>query len=180
MSCCGRVHPILRRRGCYRISRNYSFPSLFAPRYDKDDGKWHIYHDLTGWERIREARKPNFGKWCEYMMWRSDGAPARHATFSLVAYNNKLRTALSKQATFVYNTGDTDPNTTMQEIIDAEEENRQLRKYVDKMAEKKHIHLGNIPGTQQYMKSTYHEFEATAFITITWNSKLQDCSTPEV
>ena len=42
-------------------SWSQAFPSLFAPRYDKDDGKWHIYHDLTGWEGIREASKPNFG-----------------------------------------------------------------------------------------------------------------------
>ena len=111
-----------------------AFPSLFPPRYNPDDDKWHIYHGYTAWEGIREAKRPTFKQWCEYMMWRNDGAPARHTTFSLVAFNHKLRTLLSKQASFVYSTGDIDPNTTMEEIQQAMEDNDAMRKQIDKMA----------------------------------------------
>ena len=53
----------------------------------------------------------------------------------------------------------------MKEIKGTQEESNELRKQVDKLAKKAHVHSGNIPGTQQYMKSTYHEFKATTLYT---------------
>ena len=55
----------------------------------------------------------------------------------------------------------------MEKIKGAQEESNKPRKQVDKLAEKAHVHSGNIPGIQQYLKSTYHKFKATTFTTIT-------------
>ena len=37
------------------------------------------------------SKSVDFNSWLELQMWRSDGAPAAHGTFALVAINLKLK-----------------------------------------------------------------------------------------
>ena len=55
-------------------------------------------------------------------MWRSDGAPAAHGTFALIAVNLKLKKGLLQQGHYALNTSGIDVSTTAQEILQAGDE----------------------------------------------------------
>ena len=138
-----------------------AFPSLFIPTYTKVDNemKWVIFHDVTGVPFARERNVPML-RWYEYMMWRSDGRPTEHPTFSLVLYNHKTKMALQKQGSYCINTSEIDPNITMEEIRNSTNDSER-RKAVDALVRKANLYSSNIPGTTQYWASTRQEFRAT-------------------
>ena len=78
-----------------------AFPSLFIPRYCKLNGvwAWRIFHDYKGWDNHRD-KNVDFNSWLALQTWRSDGEPAAHSTFALVAMNLKMKTALVKQGLY--------------------------------------------------------------------------------
>jgi hypothetical protein len=142
-----------------------AFPSLFIPVYafNRSTGQmeWMIFHDITGWVATRD-KSVNKIQWYEFMMWRSDGRPAGHPTFSLVLYNHKVKNYLQGQGQYLVNTSDFDPTTTINAIRTATDEDA-VKKQTQKLLEKALVHSGNQPGTPAYMKSTYHEFCALTF-----------------
>ena len=138
-----------------------AFPTVFIPIYKQSSNgawSWVIQHDITGHCGARE-KSVSICKWYEYMMWRSDGIPASHPTFSLVLYNHKLKNSLQSQARFVINSTEFDPTTTIEQIREAQD-NDIVRVMTEKLVKKAHMHAANIPGTTPYWKSTRHEFKA--------------------
>jgi hypothetical protein len=142
-----------------------AFPSLFVPVYafnhNTSQMEWMIFHDITGWVATRD-KSVNKIQWYEFLLWRSDGRPAGHPTFSLVLNNHKVKNYLQGQGQYLVNTSDLDPTTTINAIRTATDEDT-VRKLTEKLLEKAHVHSGNQPGTPAYMKSTFHEFEALTF-----------------
>ena len=94
-----------------------AFPTLFYPVYTVYRGKlqWIINGDITAHVENRD-KYVNRNHWYEYLMWRSDGQPAAHPTFSLVLFNHKTRDALQKQGRFVLKSSDIGLNITLNEI----------------------------------------------------------------
>ena len=68
------------------------------------------------------SKSVDFNSWLELQMWRSDGAPAAHGTFALIAINLKLKKGLMQQGTYALNTSGIDVSTTAQEILQAGDE----------------------------------------------------------
>ena len=138
-----------------------AFPTVFIPEYRIIDNewKWVICHDITGWLCVRENEIPTL-LWYEHIIWRSDGIPAAHPTFSLVLYNHKVKNQLQKQGRFVLNMSEVDANIYLDKIRDAPT-NQALRKEVDKVIETARSYAGNIPGTKPYWTNKYFEFKAT-------------------
>ena len=66
----------------------------------------------------------------QLQIWRSDGAPAAHGTFALIAINIKMKTALVKQGHYVVQVSGMDIARTAQEIAGAQNED-QLKKQMD-------------------------------------------------
>jgi hypothetical protein len=69
-----------------------AFPTVFIPNYiqvSENVWEWVILPDITGWI-MQQNKEISFVKWCEYMMWRSDGVPVSHSTFALVLSNHKI------------------------------------------------------------------------------------------
>ena len=86
-------------------------------------------------------------------MWRSDGIPASHPTFSLVLYNHKIRDSLHKQGRFVLNSSDIDLNTTLDEIRNTND-GAPLDNVIKKLEKNIHTYSSNIPCTPAYWKNT--------------------------
>jgi hypothetical protein len=157
-----------------------AFPTLFIPSFVPVDDhmKWRIFHDITGWEGPREKPvKKNI--WYEHLMWRSDGRPAAHPTFSLVLYNYKVKNYLQRQGQFLINISDFDPGTTVEDIRAANNDNA-IRDQTIKLLERAIVYSGNAPGTPEYWKATYHEFVAANFTRSFCLTKISTCSLPEV
>ena len=91
-----------------------------------------------------EKKEVNHNHWYEYLMWRSDGQPAGHPTFSLVLFNHKTCDALQKQGRFVLNSSDINLNTALNEICNALDEDG-LRNVVKNLEKQLHIFSSNIP-----------------------------------
>ena len=68
------------------------------------------------------SKSVDFNSWLELQMWRSDGAPAAHGTFALIAVNLKLKKGLLQQGHYALNTSGIDVSTTAQEILQAGDE----------------------------------------------------------
>ena len=68
------------------------------------------------------SKSVDFNSWLELQMWRSDGAPAAHGTFALIAVNLKLKKGLLQQGHYALNTSGIDVSTTAQEILQAADE----------------------------------------------------------
>ena len=138
-----------------------AFPSLFIPTFTSvgNEMKWVILQDITGTPFPRETRV-SMNRWYDYIMWRSDGRPTEHPTFSLVLYNHKIKTALQKQGAYCINTSEIDPNITMEELRNATNDS-QRRRAVDSLVRKASLYSSNIPGTTSYWASTRQEFRAT-------------------
>ena len=68
------------------------------------------------------SKSVDFNSWLELQMWRSDGAPAAHGTFGLIAINLKLKKGLMQQGHYALNTSGIDVSTTAQEILQAGDE----------------------------------------------------------
>ena len=50
-------------------------------------------------------------------MWRSDGMPASHPTFSIVTYNHKIRHLLQGQGRHALNMSGLDPNMKAHDFL---------------------------------------------------------------
>jgi hypothetical protein len=153
-----------------RYSWARAFPTVFIPEFlpfptrrtTQDDApyewKWVIRHDISGWISPRD-KQPKFERWYRHLMWRYDGVPAAHPTFSLALYNYKCQQSLQRQGQFVVNTSDIDPDTTIKDVFqDTDDERR--KQAVEEVVNKAHCHSGNIVGTPRYWKNTFYEFEA--------------------
>jgi len=122
-----------------------AFPTVFRPRYV--DGKWIIPGDPTGWHVPRD-KKVRYTEWHKWLMWRDDGIPAKHPTFSLVVNNDQQREALQGQgraALYV--------DSNFDETITAEEFLRQWQSEENGQASirSRLLHFaGNVRGTDQY------------------------------
>ena len=68
------------------------------------------------------SKSVDFNSWLELQMWRSDGSPAAHGTFALIAINLKLKKGLLQQGHYALNTSGIDVSTTAQEILQAGDE----------------------------------------------------------
>ena len=90
-------------------------------------------------------------------MWRSDGAPAAHPTFSLVVMNHKMKSQLMKSGNFVLNTDGIDVEQTCEDLRNAEPGD-ELDNQVQKLMEQAMVHTSNVPGTKAYWRSKFHEF----------------------
>ena len=148
------------RQTPYSWSR--AFPTVFVPDYIEvapGEWQWVILNDITGFHTNHD-RNLTFEEWHRHLMWRSDGIPASHPTFSLVVYNEKLRNGLQKQGRYIINSSDIDPNLTVNQIRNAATDDT-IQKQVDTLLSKSYVHAGNVPGTQPYWRSTRHEFKAT-------------------
>lgn len=117
-----------------------AFPTVFIPTYVEVNGQlgWYIFHDITGWIGARD--KPiKMTDWYQYMMWRSDGVPASHPTFSLVLYNHKVKCQVQQQGRYVVNTSQMDPTTTVSEIRNAATDD-EVRVQTEEILKRAHIH----------------------------------------
>ncbi len=141
-----------------------AFPTVFMPVYVQFKGemRWVILNDITGSHGTRE-KSVSIHKWYNYMMWRSDGIPSSHPTFSLVLYNHKMRNSLQSQGRFTINTSDIDPTITLDTIRNARCDNNALQIATEDLLKRAHMHASNIPGTMPYWKSTRYEFKAINF-----------------
>ena len=110
-----------------------TFPSLFIPIYI--NGDWVIRHDYTGTSTIRDF-EITFNEWAEYQMWRSDGMPASHPTFSIVIYNHKLRHLLQGQGKHALNISGLDPNMKADDFLRMRNEDVRLIKKKAKISKK--------------------------------------------
>lgn len=148
-----------------------AFPTVFIPVYTNWRGqmKWVIFNDITGSDGMREKDVP-IQKWYNYTMWRSDGIPASHPTFSLILYNHKMRNSLQSQGRFTINTSDFDPTTTLDSIRNASRDD-DLTTATEALLKRAHMHASNIPGTTPYWRSTRHEFKAINFFNSYINKK---------
>ena len=95
-----------------------AFPTIFIPTYL--NGEWVILHDYTQCFNMKQVREVtvNYKDWLQFMMFQSDGVPASHPTFSLVALNHKMKSQLQTQGHYVLNTSNMDPNITGEELLD--------------------------------------------------------------
>ena len=80
-----------------KYSSAHAFPTLFIPTYIQynSEWKWVILCDITGFN-YRRDKPVLINKWYNFIIWRSDSAPASHSAFSLVLYNNKIRNNLQQ------------------------------------------------------------------------------------
>jgi hypothetical protein len=131
-----------------------AFPTVFIPEYlpfpngsgnvDEQpyEWKWVIRHDITAWIHPRD-KQPKMDRWYRQMMWRYDGAPAAHPTFSLALFNYKSMQSLQRQGRFVVNTSDIDPNSTIEEVFINNDDDRR-KQAIEKVVNRAHCHSGNI------------------------------------
>jgi hypothetical protein len=141
-----------------------AFPTLFIPEYipvTASECSWVIRHDITGWYKSRD-KKVDTNKWYQYMMWRHDGAPAKHATFSLALFNYKTSIALQQVGRHVINTSSVDPTITMSELRESNGDNATIRDTVDRLVQKAHLFSSSVPGTPRYWINTASEFFSIA------------------
>ena len=54
------------------------------------DGRWVIHGDPTCYVDPRDS-PVKYADWHKWLMWRSDGIPAKHPTFALFAYKENFR-----------------------------------------------------------------------------------------
>jgi hypothetical protein len=147
-----------------------AFPTIFIPEYLPFPNltatqnaypyiwKWVIRHDPTSWDTVRD-KHPKMERWYRHMMWRHDGAPAAHPTFSLALFNYKSMQSLQRQGQFVVNTSDIDPDSTIDEIFHSADDDTR-KKAVEKVINRAHCHSANVSGTPRYWRNTFFEFEA--------------------
>ena len=111
---------------------------------------------------IGDAREQEvqFKEWLQFMMFRSDGAPASHPTFALVAMNHKMKRQLQGQGRFALNTSDMDPNMSGEELLKIWDDKEGGRK---NLFTRLHQYSSNIVGTDPYWKSTRFSYKATTF-----------------
>ena len=140
-----------------------AFPTVFIPSYVEFNGKyqWMIFNDITGFPYPRE-KAASINKWYEHLMWRSDGIPASHPTFSIVLYNHKIKSSLQKQGQYVVNISSVDPSVTVNDIKQAKDSDA-LKKQSAALFKQAHLHASNVPGTNSYWRGTRFEFKAANF-----------------
>ncbi len=124
--------------------------------------EWVILHNITGW-MTQIDKEISFVKWCEYMMWRSDGAPVSHSTFALVLGNHKIQCQLQQHGSYVLNTSNFDTTITLAAICNADGNNAVIWDQVNAIIKHAHIHSSNIPGLPAYWKSSFFEFKTRTF-----------------
>ena len=146
-------------------------PTLFIPHYIEFNGKhqWIILNDVTGFPYTRE-KSLSINKWYEQQMWRSDGVPASHLTFSIVLYNHKTKSSLQKQGQNVINIANANPSVTVKDIKNAKGDD-ELKKQTEALFKRAHLHASNVPGTQSYWRATRFEFKAANFYNLYINKR---------
>ena len=82
-------------------------------------------------------------------MWRSDGIPAKHPTWSIVVNNHKMKMDLQQQGSYSISTENIDLSSTIEEIRKAEPGNS-LKNTVDKVMKTTRMFSSNVPGTTPY------------------------------
>jgi hypothetical protein len=148
-----------------------AFPTVFIPEYipvSSSEYAWVIRHDITGWYKIRD-KKVDSTRWYEYMMWRHDGLPAKHPTFSLALYNYKTSISLQQVGRHVINTSSIDPTITIGELRNADDDDT-IHGAVKELVKKTHLFSSSVPGTPRYWTNTASEFFSIA----EYNSHIHD------
>ena len=140
-----------------------AFPTLFPPSYVLLNGKWQwaILHDITGWNRLREANL-DFKQWCHFQMWRSDGRPAAHKTFKLAAHNHRVEKFAQSQGRQAIRTTGIDPNILTHDIQNAPN-NSALLKATERVVDLAYHCSSNMVDSRGYMDAKYHEMKAINF-----------------
>ena len=138
-----------------------AFPTIFIPTYL--DGKWVILHDITGSFTMEGTHDKHVGfkEWLTFMMFRSDGVPASHPTFSLVAHNHKMKDQLQCQGQYILNTSNMDPNISAKEVLNMWDDKESGRK---QLFNRLNQHSSNIIGTDSYWVAQQLGFQATTFL----------------
>ena len=74
-----------------------AFLNCYIPSYTCKNGQiqWVITSNITGFNGLRE-RNMKFNDWLHHQIWRSDGLPAKHPTWSICMLNHRMKTALQK------------------------------------------------------------------------------------
>jgi hypothetical protein len=148
-----------------------AFPTIFVPEYipvSSSECQWVIRHDITGWFKPRD-KKVDSNKWYQYLMWRHDGIPAKHATFSLALFNYKTTISLQQVGRHVINTSNIDPATTMSDLRTAEEGDA-IHEAIEQLVKKTHLFSSSVPGTPRYWTNT----ASVVFSIAEYNSHVHD------
>lgn len=137
-----------------------AFPTVFIPQYR--NGRWIILHDITGcfdMDGVRDTTV-DFNNWMNFMMFRSDGIPASHPTFSLVTHNHKMKKQLQGQGRHVLNTSNMDPNLTAEKLVEMWDDKKSGRQ---ELFNRLHTHCSNIGSTKSYWLAQRFAFKSTVF-----------------
>ena len=137
-----------------------AFPTVFIPTYV--DGEWKIFHDITGcfdMDGIRD-KSVKLKDWLEFLMYCSDGVPAAHPTFSLVAWNHKLKQQLQGQGHYTLNTSGLDPNMLGDQFLKMWED---PKAGPTELMSRLHQTSSNVQGTNAYWVAKRFEFKAISF-----------------
>ena len=103
-----------------------------------------------------------FNDWLHHQIWRSDGLPAKHPTWSIFMLNHRMKTALQKQGSYVISTDDLDPLVTINEIQQAPQ-NSNLSRTLQKVMKTARMFASNVACTDPYWHSTRFEMKAINF-----------------
>ena len=145
-----------------RYSWARAFPSVFHP-VPNADGSWVVPGDITGHHVNVKERQVSWTDWCKWLMWRSDGLPARHPTLPLVLHSETVRSQLFTQGSVCISLNDTligDPTMNVTELAD---KIREDPNYGKSIATSINYFAGNVRGTDQYFASVQRDFRAVAF-----------------
>ena len=142
-----------------------AFPSCYRPSYINMNGtmKWIIMNDITGFDSKHPREKiVQFKDWIQHQLWRSDGFPAKHPTWSICMLNHKMKNALQKQGTYAISTNQLDPSVTIRKIQEAAP-GRNLTRMVQQVMKIARLFASNVPGTDPYWHSTRFKMKAINF-----------------
>ena len=109
----------------------------------------------------------DFKDWLQYMMYRSDGVPAAHPSFAIVAMNHKMKNQLQGQGQYALNTSGMDPNLTGEKLIEMWDDEKSGRK---ELFNRLHRFTSNVTGTDGYWLSKRFTFRSTIF----WNKYIRN------
>ena len=137
-----------------------AFPTVFIPQYR--NGKWIILHDITGCYDMDGVCDTTvcFNEWANFLMFRSDGIPVSHPTFSLVLHNHKMKKQLQGLGRHVLNTSNMDPNITADKLVEMWDDKKSGR---EELFNRLHTHSSNVAGTKSYWLAQRFSFKSTIF-----------------
>jgi hypothetical protein len=133
-----------------------SFPTLFPPTLV--NGKWAIMGDPTAFMGDRD-QSPTLKEWAQWMMWRSDGSPAKHSTFALILNAEISQSQLRSQGNVFLHRMDIPPSMTVEEFQKEYKDEKKRKLYHENLQHAS----GNVRGTDQYWKAVRNKFKAAIF-----------------